>query len=247
MKVTQILTRLAPATNSMKKILSIFFFSVLLCTSLRGQTVLLNVDREHEKVPDGGPNTEKFVYGYFSFGFAAPPDQAGSRVVFENSINTALGLRKKFRISGFYSLGWEASISFSDWKMKQTDGKTYPDTIKEDVQRFDVTDFSMGFFNRFNFDVHRGNNLGSYLDLGVTGKWAFAMTEVHKQDSPRGKATTRIDELNYTNVFQANFFARLGSGRWALWAAYRPTNFFIKKANYNELPRASAGIDIGLF
>lgn len=231
----------------MKATLSIFLFTVLLCTGLRGQTVLLNVEREHKKVPDGGPNTKKFVYGFVGFGFALPPDEAGSRVVFENSINASLGIRKKFRIGGFYSLGWEASVNFADWKMKQADGKTFPDTLREDVQRFDVTDFGMGFFNRFNFDVHRGNTLGSYLDLGITGRWSFAMTEVHKSDSPRGKATTRIDDLNYTNIFQANFFARLGSGHWSFWAAYRPTNFFSKKNKYNELPRASAGIDIGLY
>jgi hypothetical protein len=89
--------------------------------------------------------------------------------------------------------------------------------------------------------------MGHYLDLGINGKWVFSTEESLKQDHPRGKATINVDELKYPKAWQANVFARIGSGRWVLWASYRLTNLFESNYNYSELPRLSGGVEIGLF
>jgi hypothetical protein len=232
----------------MKRVKIFFFFIFVIGGNvLFAQTVILNVDRENTKTPAGGPNTAGYTHGYLALGFALPPDEAGSRVVFGSSANFSFGLRHKYKISGFYSLGWDMVFDFSEWKIKQEAGKTFPDTIIQDEQHFSTSDFGIGFYNRFNFDPNRGNTMGHYLDLGINGKWDFSNVETLKQDHPRGKATIDIDELKYPNVWQANVFARIGSGRWVLWASYRLTNLFKSNYQYNELPRLSAGVEVGLF
>ncbi len=213
-----------------------------------GQTVLLKVDQEKENIYNRGPNTEKFSLFFLKFGFALPPDQEQSRVVFENSVYMSFGFRKKYKLSKFYSMGWDLQSEFSDWKIKQVKSKTFPDTLTSwDVQRFDVGAFAISYFNRFNFDPKRGNTMGAFLDIGIIGKYNYSMVQIEKREVKIGDATTSTNNLAYTNKFQSDVFFRAGKGRVSLWAAYRITDLFKPSFGFKELPRTVAGIEVGLY
>lgn len=233
----------------MKKTIQIVFLIFVIC-SMNGyaQTILLKVDQGKDSTFNKGPNTEKFTHFFLKFGFALPPDQEQSRVVFENSVYTSFGLRVKYKISKLYSMGWELQSEFSDWKIKQNKSKTFPDTLTYwSVQRFDVGTFAVSYFNRFNFDPKRGNTLGTFFDIGIMGKYDYSMVQVDKRDVSVGDATTRTDNLTYTNKLQSDLFARIGKGRVSLWTAYRITDLFKSSFGFKELPRAVAGIEVGLY
>lgn len=227
----------------------IIFFILLFCLSVavKSQTVLLNIDRENEPAYNKGPNTINYAHALFDFGFVLPPDYPGSRVTFGNSVCFSFGLRSKYKISRFYSMGWEFHTGFCDYNLKQQTGKTFPDTQLVDVQRFDVANFTLGYFNRFNFDVSRGNIIGHFLDIGIRGKYNYSMEEVNKQKVVHGNATTKIDHLKYANKLHAELFARIGSGRYSLWIAKRLSKMFKPEFGYSELPNTTIGIEIALF
>ena len=227
----------------------IIFMSLLCCISfcVKSQTVLLNVDRENEPAYNKGPNTANYSHALFDFGFVLPPDNSGSRIIFGKSVSVSFGVRSKYKISRLYSMGWELHTGYCDYKLKQQIGKTFPDTILVDVQRFDVANLSLGYFNRFNFDVARGNTIGHYIDIGFRGKYNYSIQEVVKQKVAHGNATTKIDNLKYTNKLQAEIFASIGSGRYSLWIARRLSNIFKTEFGYSELPNTTIGLEIGLF
>ena len=227
----------------------IIFIVLLFCISIgvKSQTVLLNVDRENEPEYNKGPNTTNYTHALFDFGFVIPPDNSGSRITFGKSVSISFGVRSKYKISRLYAMGWELHSGFCDYKLKQQTGKTFPDTLLVDVQRFDVANITWAYFNRFNFDVARGNIIGHYLDIGIRGKYNYSMEEVIKQEVAHGNATIKIDNLEYTNKWQAEVFASIGSGRYSLWIARRLSKMFKSEFGYSELPNTTIGIEIGLF
>ena len=231
----------------MKKLTQILFLIFILnAVSARAQTVLLNYDRALEKKYDKGPNQEKFTQGLIKFGFVLPVSDR-QEIIAGNSVSWGFGLRKKFKISPLYSLGWEFQIDFTNYKLKRAPGalSLYGTPIED--RRFDMSAVSLGQFNRFNFDVNRGNFMGTYLDLGVTGKYCLSMSEVYKYETGYGTARTEVDDLDYVKKIQAEVFARFGYSHISLWASYRFTDLFKSKYQMQEMPQVILGLEIGLY
>jgi len=232
----------------MKKI-KILLFPLLFLTSFYcgGQTVLLKYKEATEPLYDKGPNQKKFVQGFIKFGFVTPPDKDNAKIIYGKSVNIGFGLKKKFKVSPIYSLGWQLEFDYMVYKLKNEPANTAPVGAEIDLKRFDVYSIRLGWFNRFNFDPHRGNFLGTYLDLGIDGAFAYTMKEVYKYDTGYGKAVTKVDNLDYINSFQSEVFAKLGYSRISFWAKYRLTDLLEKDSGKPELPRISAGIELGIY
>ncbi len=224
-------------------VIALFFYSL----QNSAQTVLLNVDRTNERVYDRGPNQKKFTQAFIKFGFVIPPDEEGARIKYGGSVSCGFGVRKKFKVSSLYSLGWEIQIEFTDYKLKQDSTKIFSAGKYYDTQRIDVTSLGVGVFNRLNLDPQRGNYMGYYLDLGLTGRAAFSTKEVYKYNVGYGDATVKVNHLNYANYFHADAFVRMGLSRLSVWATYRISNLFKEKAKLPELPRIIVGIELGLY
>jgi hypothetical protein len=217
--------------------------------SVHAQTVLLKVDRKTEtKETEHGPNLKRFTHFFLRGGMLASEDKPGARIIYGTSVNLAFGVRKKFKISNIYSLGYEIENQYTDYKFKQEDGKLVPDTIKNKVDRLDYSSLGVAFYNRINFDPSRGNFLGKFIDIGIKGEWHYSIKTVTKNDGINGtlvKTTTR--HLNYVYNTNALAYTRLGFSHFSLYASYRLLDLFKSGTHYPDLPRIVVGLDLAVF
>jgi len=237
----------------MKKIKKAWpIFLTVLCFAVNqsfGQTVLLEVDRSTDSIaPTRGPNLKKFSYGFLYFGFVAGEDKPGAKIIYGNSVDFGIGARKKYKISPLYSLGWELGSDTKIFKLKQSDGKIFPDTILNNAERIEYSSLYISFFNRFNFDNKRGNFMGTFLDVGINGEWDLSITHIIKNSLPDGSdIQSTISGLPYVNRFNYNMFARLGRSHLSVYASYRLSKLFKSSYSFPELPALTIGLDLGIF
>jgi hypothetical protein len=231
----------------MKQTLILFF--ILLGLSGYSQTVLLQVDRKKDTfTSDKGPNEKHFVNFFYHIGFMLPPDKPGARIIYGSSVDIGLGIRTKRKFSSIYSHGWEMGILYSDYKLKQEENRLIPDSIVNKMSRYDYLSAFLGFYTRFNFDPKRGNYLGHFLDLGVTGQWHFSIKYITKnngQDGTLVKTVTR--KLNYTNVLNLQPYIRLGINHISIFGTYRIFDLWKESSGFPDMPRFTAGVDLALF
>lgn len=221
----------------------LFIFSL----STTAQTVLLSVDKDGEKIIQRGPNLKNHVQVYFHFGFVAGSDKPGARIIYGSSTDLAFGIRKRHKISPLYSIGFEAEFERLSYKLKQTNEKFFPDTILNYSQSLRNFSLGLGVFNRFNFDPHRGNFLGTYLDLGIMGGWDFGYYEYTRNKLPNGtKEAKSISNLSYVNNLDAKVCARMGFSHGSIYTSYRLTKLFKTSYNYPDLPRLVVGVELSV-
>lgn len=232
----------------MKKILFIFLFLILSHTP-RAQTVLLNVDNINgPKKSERGPNLKKFTHFYLRTGVLASKDLPGARIIYGPSANFAFGVRRKYKISRTYSMGFETEVGFTYYKLKQEKGKTLPDTIRNNISgRLDYSSIGLGYYNRINFDPQRGNFLGTFLDIGINGTWENSIKTISKNELQNGTIVKMVvHRLPYTNNLNAKVFARFGFSHISIYGSYRLTPLF-KSSLYPELPKLLLGFDLAVF
>ena len=189
----------------------LLLLTIFCCIATSAQTVLLDIDsRQQLSRVDFGPNLKKFTHLTFHLGAVASNDRPGARIFYGSSINLSLGLRKKFKISRFYSVGYDIEWQYTEYKFKQRQGKTFPDTIINNVsQRLDFSFISLGFYNRFNLDPSRGNFLGTIIDIGINASLDYSVKKISKNEAEnllniknelrkRGYTTPIIADIHFT-------------------------------------------------
>ena len=201
------------------------------------------------EINERGQNLKKFSHAYFRLGFLASKDNAGARIIYGNSVNLGLGVRKKYKISPIYSIGVDAELQYTDYKLKQINGKILPDTVINNISgRLDYSSLGLGFFNRFNVDPNRGNFIGSFIDLGMMGEFHFSIRSISKNKMPDETILKSVvKNLQYTNNTSVKIFARLGLGHFSIYGSYRLTYQFVTSSIYPELPRFILGMELGMF
>jgi hypothetical protein len=228
----------------------LFVCFIFFCIVSSAQTVLLSVDRNNEiNASERGPNLKKFTSIFFRGGCLASKDNPTARIIYGSSVNLAVGVRNKYKISSVYSLGYEIECQYTDYKLKQTKGKIIPDTIINNLSgRLDYSSLGLGLYNRFNFDPHRGNYLGNFLDIGIAGEWDFSIKEISKNKREDGtvfKTTTK--HLNYVNNLNTKVYARIGFSHFSLYGSYRLLDLFKPSSIFPDLPKLVLGIELSVF
>jgi len=211
--------------------------------------MVLGVNRAQDSIPDKrGPNMAKFGCAFLGGGLVASSDEPGARIKYGSSGEIFVGHRSKYKISPVYSLGWETKIHWQYFKLKQEDGKVLPDTSQHKIERFDISFIGLSIYNRFNFDPHRGNYLGKFLDFGISGEWMYSFAHITKDKLP-DNTDIRISQTNlpYINNFGCAFFARYGVGKVSFYASYKISDLFKPRYSYPELPRIMAGLELAIF
>jgi hypothetical protein len=107
--------------------------------------------------------------------------------------------------------------------------------------------FALGYFNRFNFDPSRGNYIGKYFDIGISGEWDISISSFTEDKFDHTTISTRTRSLPYTNNLNASLHGRLGMGHIAIYSSYRIGNLFKESYSYPELPRLIIGIELGIY
>jgi hypothetical protein len=182
-------------------------------------------------------------------GFIASPDKPGARIYYGPSVNLAMGIRRKYKITSFYSLGYDIETQYTTYKFRQQKGKIVPDTVVNNISgRLDILSTGLGFYNRFNFDPGRGNFLGTFLDLGINGSWEFSVKAISKNKRDDGTVVkTSVRHLPYINNLNAKVYARIGFSHLSVYGSYRLTDLFKPSYNYPEMPRIIAGVELAIF
>ena len=221
---------------------------VIFSLSSTAQTILLSVDNTKDKTTEIGPNLKRHNQLFFRFGFVEGIDKPGARIIFGKSTDFAFGFRKRYKISSLYSLGFETELQARSYKFKQTIEKTFPDTIINKSQSLNYGNLGLGFFSRFNFDPHRGNFLGTFLDIGIVGSWHFGTEEFSENKLSNGTTETKmISDLAYVKKLSASVYSRIGFSHVSVYGSYRLTDLFKDAYKYPDLPRLVIGIELSAF
>ncbi|TGE04253.1 hypothetical protein [Hymenobacter fodinae] len=199
-----------------------------------------------------GPNRAFFRHMYLSYlpivGSAGGP---GAEFRPFKSAEFSLGVRHKYRLSNTTALGFDLRYTRLNYSLAQTDDKVLPTPDKHHSEALVLHNLIAEPYVRLNFG-RRGNVVGHYFDLLGWAGWVAGTVHTY-EDRPgaRGASRTVVHErgLTYVRRWSAGVGARIGSNRYAAVVRYRLTDTFTKAASatYPDLPRWSAGLELGLF
>lgn len=241
----------------MNKMIWITLFMLILLTNMmhvQAQEVLLENETEDlYDVPKTGKNRQKYSHFYGSYGAHVQIEPTeGLKTNPLLSYQFQLGFRQKFKISGFYAMGFDYAITWDRYRIVQDDANIFPDNVTHKKEMFGQNALKLGYYNRFNFDFKRGDHIGKYLDLGIWGNWVFVSKYVQWDEyenavngATRSKTTFR--GINFDEPFQWGVQARLGFNRYVLFGSYRMSETF--KEAYKDLDpgRLLIGIELSAF
>lgn len=230
---------------------------MLVATAADAQTLLMsnNVKRDTTS-PDRGPNRKHFSQWFLTEGFIiGQPESEGAEVIQGRSTQIEFGYRYKRRVNQTLAWGYEIWFNRRNYLLKQDSSKTFPDNILHKKEKFQLNTFRGGLYTRINLNRYRGEFLGTYLDIGGYGEWAFSTRHVtvDKNDVATTVGGSRTKSVNQNLVYMESFNygirARLGQNKVALFGDYRLSDMFdTGAANLApEMPRLTVGFEIQLF
>ncbi len=172
---------------------TVIIFIGIFITALFGysQSVLLEQDVESisfEK--EKGKNLKKYTHFYIGYGFIFPHDDKEFDISIGNSYSYDIGIRHKRKISNLYSIGYNLSYSYNYYRLKRGDDDFIPDSIKHDIEAFRTSEIRLGLYNRFNFDLKRGNFVGRCIDIGISSGYIFYSNFYQKNKSKKHNQLT---------------------------------------------------------
>jgi hypothetical protein len=222
-------------------------FVTLFTFGLSAQDTLMLEKEPMKKMENRkGPNSSRFSHLYYGVKFPIPIGTEGSEILFWNSYGMEFGHRSKLRVSNFYSLGFDVAYAFNRYRMKQVDGKITPDAVLYDKQSIRNNEWRLGFYNRFNLDLKRGNVMGKYIDLGVYGTYHFGNKTWTEVEADNVTVTTVTRKLDYIEPWGYGVYAHLGAGAFILKFEYRLSPYFKEDTVFPDLSPYTIGMQVGL-
>lgn len=235
----------------MKKQIYILLIFLLSAQAYSQTVLMMNNVHEDLAVQQKGENLSSFDMLILRYGHHI--DVPGSIGV--NSGKSFLfgyGMLHKVKVNKVASVLIESGLTVNNYRIKQDSVRFFKDTLTYDKERITLFswDFALGL--RFNFDRHRGNHLGWYMDISAFGGWNFLRrrnTIVYDQlddVNVRYKMTER--KPPYTRRFTYGAEVRFGYAYISFFGRYRLADMFkpVNNQVYPELTRWTAGIVLTL-
>jgi hypothetical protein len=205
----------------------------------QAQTIELEQDVNQDTVLSKfGKNRKHYVSSYFGFG-VTPGQVETDSVQLKSGESTKLsfGFYYKYKVAKPYSILFSLSYGLSQFEFETADDFKY--------NRLNVNDIELEFANRFNFGK-RGNAIGQYLELGISGDYVLATKQQTKQtiNDPALNHKTQKNELtglSYINKPNYTAHARFGSNKFVITADYRLSDLTNDKINF-DLPPLTIGL-----
>lgn len=227
---------------------------------IQGQTIILkqsvpeNLEDEDD---DFGPNRKFFSHPYTGIAFIAggfdhendtlPP------VKFVNSFSFITGNRYYRNYNPFIARVLDYELSYEQHVLnlnKQPDIALPFDNIDLKKSKYWLVKMGLGWNYQFNFKPKRGNQLGSYLSLGLYGDFLLfrRFHAIYKSNVSSYADVIKISlgKIDYFNKWDYGAVVRFGKTNWNLFVKYRYANYFNNKAqdrNIKELPRFTVGLN----
>ena len=200
-----------------------------------------------------GENRRWFVHVNYGVAWHLGPAAQGAAVL-PRSLNYYWGFRTKLKLVKWDALCLDINIGQERWNMRQESAKLLPDSILHKAERLQFNYLQGKLVNRINFNRHRGNVIGTYLDFGVYGNWLYRNLHITKDkltvpgfDSK--VRTERAVGIPYMEPIQYGFTVRFGSENFALETCYRMSNYFkpFEQRSLPELPRLWFGFVVSVY
>jgi hypothetical protein len=209
----------------------------LISTAVFSQDILLQQNVKADSIrPMYGPNLKNYIHGYIGIGFPVYTNEGVNYTKFGSSAVFDFGLRYKRKITNYLAMGADAGINLGVYKLKQNEGKSVPDTIVNDKEKFQLSSILSSVYVRINIG-RRGNFIGNYLDLGAYGGWNVVKKDkTYNENAVGEKVKTVTRRLKYMDNFSYGLLARLGVNRYAITASYRLSNIFVSSYAMPGLP-----------
>ena len=225
---------------------SICAISALLCvtTFTTAQVVELEQDVNQDTVISKfGKNRKHYISSYFGFGITPGQVETDSvQLKSGESTKITYGVYYKYKVAKPYSILASVNYGLSQFEFETADDVKY--------DRLNVNTVELEFANRFNFGK-RGNTIGNYLEIGISGDYVFGTKRLTKQtiDDPSANHKTKKIELTgltYINKPNYTAHARIGSNKFVVTADYRLSDLTNDDINF-DLPPLTIGfrLDFG--
>jgi hypothetical protein len=225
------------------------FILFLMTFRLHGQKLIYEKKVDSVLVPGKvGPN--RLHYYQMIFGTATMVPQwspASSDYRFPLSGNLWVGGRYKLKMTRSLALVGEGGIRHTTARIRQSEGKVFPDSLLHLKQIIKSDDIFGGLFLRIRFG-QKGDYLGNYLDAGIQGAWLFnsRLVEVDKQDGDLtgwyARRRTAFSGLEFMKPFTWQLVTRIGFGSVAVIATYRPKALITVNTGH-DLPPLTMGVE----
>ena len=128
------------------------------------------------------PENKEYIQFYVGLGVIAGSAEgpASSLSDVNSSSNFTFGLRYKHKINNIEAIGAYLAYDDDSYSLMQDANKLPLDTINgigkltmHKKENLTYHAFTLGIYDRINFNKHRGNKLGTYIDLGLYGSGNF--------------------------------------------------------------------------
>lgn len=227
----------------MKKTL-IILLVFLCCASVQAQKVLLSQDvLQDTVVPKKGPNRKSFSHLYVGYGLIFG-DEGNLKTKQPGTSDFRIGYRLKRKVSESFSFGGEVSYIKNSFRPKNN-----PAGIEK--VKFIVNRAEAGLYLRLNYGK-RGDKIGNFIDIGGSGGWIFKSALIQTDKKPvstfinANTLQTKYTGLSFIEDLSYSGLIRIGFGRYVFYGEYRISDVIAPAYSRDDLPRITAGIQIGL-
>lgn len=233
----------------------IFIFSFI-TLSIHSQIIVLKetVPDDFEELDEGfGPNRKRFSHPLASYGtFSNKYDHTGNvsdKTLFGKSIDLNFGKRSYLKLSKIYALTFDFGLSFRMFGLKLNESSILPlPTTDLSKARYWMTSVGAAFGNQINLKPKRGNQLGTYFNIGAYGNFNFLRRYTswyNNNDVIPYKYKITLKNFKDLNLFDYGAVIKYGKPNYTLFVKYRISNLFLNKDfTLNELPRITIGIEL---
>lgn len=236
----------------MTKIISAFILLLFLLSNGKAQTVLIKqtVPEDFSTIDNNsGPNRRTFSYPYMGLGWHIDQISHQNDTLlapsFFRSYEAKFGTREKLKLNGLLALGMDLEVSIASHRLNTKD--TYLQSVLPGnivKSRYLLYKTGGTGYIQINFKPKRGNQLGSYLDLGLYSNYLFGRRMIEILSNSNSKERTKVTQKKLQDFKKVEFggLLRYGQNTWAVFAKYRYSNTFSNNTFIN-LPRLTVGFE----
>lgn len=231
----------------------IFSFITL---SINSQIIVLKetVPDDFEEEDKGfGPNRKRFSHPFASYGsFSNKYDHTGrtsDKTKFGSSLDLTSGTRSYLKVNKFYALTFDFGISLRMFGMKLNENSLLPlPTNDLTKSKYWLSSIGMAIGNQLNLKPNRGNQLGTYINIGAYGNFNYLRRYTawyNKNDLIPYNYKINLKNFKDLNLFDYGVVLKYGKPNFTFFAKYRVSDLFLNKDFVlNELPRITFGIEL---
>jgi len=227
----------------------IFILTIFTSINSFGQTTLFSLKTidfsKHEK---WGPNQSNYSQFGVGYGFIVGSAEKYINIKDANATYITLNLRYKKKLNNVFAFGFDIFHNANTYQIKQINGKVFPDTLNHFKEYVNESDLGTGIFIRINFyhfnNSKRGNYLGNFIDLGISGSWVYSLYQstTNKINMLKIKEITR--GFDFFNKYYYSAFFRFGIDKTSIFLATRLSNLLKSTNTFPDLPPFSLGMEV---